>query len=297
MKLLLGVPIFCLTLLSLVPIQAKAQGETLLDPSQFTQVPSNESGYQFDSDYDQTDSIGEPKLLNMNYYGIFYGPSLGEFGSYQAGPVGPDHDRPILLKNFLNVGHSFNQDISLYGSAYWLWQPVENKGMQLMDPFLRLSYNSIFYKNGFNLYGDVRAHFPVTSFSRDCDMLFGLQTFEALTYEVPASRFTLGLYTSQRTNFFGEYGLGNDLELYFAPNINYQLSRTVTLTLMYEYQKSHFFGMAPFHFYGDETDIAPGLSWDVTPNLMVNPYFNIQTTKEVSLRSTSFGMMVNLNLL
>ena len=295
--LLLGLPL----VLGLIPEVARAAGENQQQiPVEAS--PQNPGGVGELPD-EVSESVAEEgseieKQININYFGIFYGPALQGTNSYQPAPGGQsDRDLPVILKNFLNVGHNLSEMVTVTATAYWVAQPVLDKNLEFQDPFVRASYNSILHWRGFNLYGDVRGHVPATAVSQQNDLVFGLQTFQALTYGVPESRFLYGLYASERRNFFGNEGYGNDVELYFALNMNYQFAPTLTTTLLFEVQRNHAYGDFRKGFYDNGTDIQPGISWDITPQIMVNPYLNILLGQSVSLRSTSVGMMMSWTLL
>ncbi len=237
--------------------------------------------------------------FNANYFGILYGPSVKKPTSYQPDFNGePNIDRPVFLKNFLSVGYNISPEYSVAATGYWLWQPVQGQKMVLQDPFVRVSDNFLIHSGNLNLYSDVRFHFPVTSYSHFSDLLFGAQTFQSLTYEVPSSRILLGLYGSLRGNWYGKYGFGNNLELYLAPNLNYQFSPTMAFTFLYEIQLSHLYGEKFHSFHNDGTDIEPGISWQATPSLLFNPYLNILIGDgSLSLSSTSLGLLVSWMLM
>ena len=99
-----------------------------------------------------------------------------------------------------------------------------------------------------------------------------------------------------RSNVFGKYGYGYDLELYLGPNVNYQISPTLLVTLLYEMRGSHTFGDKFGKLNSGGTDLQPGLTWDVTPHLMLNPYLNLLTGGKVNLSTTTFGLLANWNL-
>jgi len=253
----------------------------------------------------------EYSLLNINYFGIFYGPSVGNpTTGYQPDLGGkPDHDHPLLVRNFATFSHNFSDQLSLAATGYWTWQPVAPQSLDVQDPFLRLAYNSLVHVGGFNLYGDFRIHFPLSSLSQQMNEKLGAQLFEAGTYQVDQSKFMLGLYFSQRANFFGHQKIityqgryywqpaGDDLEFYLAPNINYQVSPKVSITVLYEMYASHTLGQKLFSLNSDGTDLEPGVAWEITPSIMLNPYLNLLTGGKVSLNSTSFGMMLSINLI
>ena len=235
---------------------------------------------------------------SINYFGILYGPGLKNTSSYQATPTGEvDPNRPVLVKNYLALGYNFTPDLILAGTAYWLWKPLAGQQAYMRDPYLRLGYDGIVRTDSLDLYTDLRVHFAVSNDSRDQDMLAGIQSFQILSYILPNAKTTLFLYSSQRVNIFGKQGFGNDLELYLGPAVHYRVAPTVSLTLLYEMQANHVFGDKPFKFVNDGTDLEPGVSWDITQNLNVNPYLNFYPGNKMNFETTSFGMLMSWKLM
>ena len=272
--------------------QPKTQRGSRTQQPQFNEELTDENG----------ESVADTRRfidrLNANYFAILYGPSVGTPSSYQPTPYGEqDLARPLLVQNFLGMGYNVSDAVTVGASAYWLWQPVLTQTITIKDPFLRVAHNSIISTERFNLYADVRLHFAVTPFSRASDLLAGLQTFQVASYQVGTTRLSLGLFASARLNVYGPRGVGNDLELYLAPNLTYQLSPKVGFTLVYEMAANHEFGADPFELFSGGTDLEPGITWQVTPSLSVNPYLNIMTGGKISLDSTSLGALVSWQLL
>jgi hypothetical protein len=229
-----------------------------------------------------------------NYYAIFFGPSVQNPSDFQVTPEGKlDKEKPLLVKNYLTAGYNFNPQWAIAATGYWTWEPTQNHSLTLQDPQARIANNSIISTDEFNWYGDLRAHFPVTSGSRDLDMLAGFQNFNFVSWTPTGSRFTFGSYVSARYNVFGRQGAGNDLELYLAPSINYQMRPNLALTFLYEMGASHFFGDDFGTLNNDGTDFEPGISWEVIPSLTVNPYLNLYPGNKVSWRTTSVGATVS----
>ena len=235
---------------------------------------------------------------SLNYFGILYGPSVQDPSSFQPTINGePDPERPVIMKNFLWVNYNLTNEIAVAPSAYFIYQPVLGQQVELRDPFLRISHSSVLHTEQFNLYADIRWHIPVSNFSRESDLRTGIQTYQVASYTIPSSRFTFGAYVSERVNFYGRRGNGNDFELYLGPNVNYQLSPKVALTMLYEATASHALGDPAFQFNNDGTDLEPGVSWDITQNLNFNPYLNFYTGGKVNLRSTAVGALIAWRLI
>ena len=259
-------------------------------------VTGGESVYS--EELGENENSGIANKFSLNYFGIFYGPSVRGPAVYQPDTRGvPDKDRPLLFKNFLGLGYNVSDAVAVSGTFQWTWQPVMRHEAQVQDPFLKVSHNSIFQVDSLNLYGDLRVHLPVSHISRDNELLFGVQSVQALSYSLPEANLLLGLVGSVRANRFGSRGFGNDLELYVAPNLNFQIRDTLALTLLYEIYASHGYGARAFSFAGDGTDLEPGLAWDLTPQLTFNPYLHIPLSGSVNLNSMTFGMMMNWALI
>lgn len=242
--------------------------------NEFTQVP----------DYSGT--------FNLSYFGILNGPTLTDLTTYRPDMMSVPN-QPVVVRNFLGLGYNLNNNITVSGTAYWNVQPVLNPQVQIQDPFLKISDNSLFQSGNFNLYSDVRFHFPVTSMSQASDLKMGVQSVNALTFIPEGSRFVFGLYASLWSNFYGQYGYGDDIFAYLGPNVSYQISPTLALTVLYDLQASHVLGDDLFNFYSNGTDLEPGIFWDITPRLSINPYLNILPGGNMSFSTTSFGMYMS----
>ena len=246
-----------------------------------------------ESDDEEPDHTGR---IGLDYFAIVYGPSISKPSAYQPTPYGQrDPDRPVEIRNFGSFSYNITHDIAIAPTVFWSWIAGQQQ-FTMHDPFLRVSHDSVFSTDLLNLYADARIHLPVSQESRDNHQFLGLQSLQSLTCGLGDSPFALGLYSSVRTNFFGDGGFGNDFELYLGPNLYVQFARHASLSFLYELQYNHQFGEKAFHFWTPGADFAPGVAWDVTPEVMLNPYLVLNTSGVVSLASTSFGMLMNWRL-
>lgn len=281
------------------PTEDQQAGTAVTEGSTQARVSTKTSPKESTDTQTESSTMTFGDRVSLNYFAIFYGPSVGEPSSYQATPTGErDENRPLLVKNYLSAGYRLSDYVSASATGYWAWRPVLGQQVFMRDPYVRIGHSSLINSGNFNLYADARLHFPITAGSREMDMLAGLQTFQMATYQLGASRWTLGLYGSARFNVYGVQGIGNpDLELYIGPNVNYQVSRNLALTLLYEMGTTHYYGDDPMNFYSEGSDLEPGLSWDITPRINVNPYLTIYTGEKISFDTTAFGMTLSLSLL
>ncbi len=249
--------------------------------------------------FDEGSDEGSGFPISLNYTNILFGPSLDGPSSFQPNAYGqPDINRPVFMKNFLSVAYSFNESWAITGTGYWLYRPVLGQELIMQDPFIRLSHAHLIHTDwGLNLYSDARVHFGVSNDSRNADLLTGAQGFSLLSWQIAQSRAMVGLRFSVRGNLYGPRGSGTDVELWFAPEAAYQLAPTLAATLLYEMGASHQFGDRSTFYTNDGTALEPGISWDPTPNVTINPYLVINTGGKITLASTSVGMFLTWTIL
>jgi hypothetical protein len=277
----------------------KAAAETETSP---TEVGAHEMPDGVSEADDVETPVSERSLKDrawLNYYGIYYGSSVTSPSSFQSGPYREkDPNRPVFIKNFVTAGLDLTDRFAIAATGFFTYAPsVQNNQFQMQDPSVRIADNSILNLGGFNWYGDARVHFAVTDASRMNDMLAGFQTFHYFSYTMDDSRWSPGLYFSARYNMYGKLGVGNDLDLYLAPAVNYSLSNSVALTFLYEMGASHTYGDDVGNLDNEGTDFQPGVLWKITQNLEVNPYLNIYTGGRIALNNTSFGMTLSWMML
>jgi hypothetical protein len=297
-SLLLGLALASASAHAAPEIESPTQAPAESAAGHRTSGPDDVAGNTSETEAD-TDGERSYKGFFANYTNILYGPSIRGTSSFQPTPEGrADRSRPVFMKNFLGLSYGFTETIALTASAYWWWQPVMGQTLTMQDPYFRLSDSSIFYTDwGMNLYSDFRVHPGVTDDSRQADQLFGLQSFSYLSWQVGESPLLTALRFSARYNVHGRQGFGTDAEFYFAPEANIRLNDHFLVTLLYEMGASHQFGDSPTYFTNDGTDFSPGIEWDPTPNLTINPYLTVLTGGKVDLASTSVGMFFNWTFL
>lgn len=235
--------------------------------------------------------------FSMNYTNILYGPSIGESSSYQPTREGlPDKSRPVFMKNFLSASFGFAEQWAVTATAYWWHRPVLGQEFTVQDPFIRVSNSSLLSTDwGLNLYSDLRLHPGVTDASRQADQIFGVQSFNYVSYEPGWGGLLTALRASARYNVHGRQGTGTDAEFYLAPEVNYRFNDQLAFTLLYEMGASHEFGDDATYFTNDGTDLEPGVEWNPTPDIVVNPYVTLHTGGKITLASTSVGMFFTWN--
>ena len=145
---------------------------------------------------------------------------------------------------------------------------------------------------------DARAYLPVGDVAASQDVVTGFRTSQRVTYKIPSTRWTLGSYSYIRTWVYGNNGRGfrNDLEIYLSPFAHYRITSNLVATLWTDVlQLGHQLNSAT-GLSNLPMDIEPGVLWEITSKISVNPYLNF-IPQSLSLNSTSIGMVINVAVL
>jgi hypothetical protein len=188
-------------------------------------------------------------------------------------------------------GYNITDHVRITPTAYWQWLPSAGGNYSVQDPFVKLSDDAIISEGNFNLYGDIRYHAPISNFSKAANITGSYQSVQVATYIPEGTRWMLNLFSSERAYTYGPQGYGNDFEVYIAPNIGYQITPKVQLTMLYETNLVHVYGNNPGTLEGDGTDLQPGVSIDLTNNINFHPYLSIYPSAP-SIASTSVGALL-----
>ena len=224
----------------------------------------------------------------VNYFGIYRGSSLSSLGS----PLQPkvdgtlDPTSPSMLDSSITAGYKVSKEwiVGAVGHFYLFpWNDPTGGGqkVQSLDPILFVSRPGLIDSQGFKLDTRLTMHLPVSKF----DTLASKHLATAISavfnarYEIPTTKLTVGTF-----GFLRGYIPAADLQpnapsytLTAAPYANYQISDNVAATLWVDLvQATRNYGTGIFSgLQNAQVDIEPGISWDITKNITINPVLNI----------------------
>lgn len=241
------------------------------------------------------------KQLSVTYFGIYDGFALSGANGLRPGDEYAKTSKAQRLRNYFNAGYKIDQNLVAGLGFDIYYQPVRGQDLTLRDPYLRVNNRKFISSGKFNVAADFRVYLPASRAAHMGHMLAGFRSTQITTYDIPNSRFTVGAFSLVRRNVFNGTALNNDAatqsEAYIGPNVTYKISPKVSLNLLYELAANQHQGQDIFDWNNDGTDLQPGVSWDVTPNLNINPYLNFYTGGKVNADTTSVGMYISATLL
>jgi hypothetical protein len=250
-----------------------------------------------------TTQASTPSRLSFSYYGVYQGPAL----SHPVNGGSIDSSTAEYADGEQNLANQFKLDISLSDNVFigpvlnFQLDPFMGQGFYPLDSGVRIGHRQILHSDELNLMADFRVMAPLKPSYTKNDEVIDLQSLQVFTYKVPKTKLTLGVLGFHQ---FQAYGSGiptrnpldsrdpKDFNLYFAPNMSYQFTPALAAVLYYEMYPWHKVGAKWNDWSNDPSDIAPGISWDITADVNFTPQLLIYPG---NLRWSTLGTVAYLS--
>lgn len=230
----------------------------------------------------------------LTYWGNYYGPAVSGTNQLSPGPVGfPSADQ--YLDSVVTASYKINPNLLLGVAQEFYYRPVVGQDLTLLDPAVRLQALHVIHNDHWDLKLEGWAYGGVTAPSRADGEFSGLKFVQNLNYS--NGNLTVGAYAYERQYFYDSTNplAGTSIEdrrWYLAPNGSYAIGKNVQVTMWVDWiQSLHFRGDTGFMPTNYPWDAEPGINWDITPQLSLNPYINVYPGNP-TLASTYFGMVI-----
>jgi hypothetical protein len=245
----------------------------------------------------------------LTYFGIYRGGSVNDPGNSLQPRIdgSPDPTSPQSLESYITTGYRFDKDMYVGVVTHFFYFPVGNlsdpkagTGMdaQMLDPALVFSKAKLVDNgNGLTIKGLITATLPLTSpdILRTQGLATGISPTMVLSWDVPKTKLNLGLYGYVTGYVPSATAAANArmYKIYAAPNGSYSLTKTVSATMWVDLIQATNTADKPFisGMSNYTADIEPGISWDITPKLTINPMLNIYPGNP-TLAATSFQAVI-----
>lgn len=262
--------------------------------------------------------------ISVSFASAFYGPSIAALDDSlqpdsQGGLSAASTRSPIFLKNYLSAMYKFNDKISAGPVLYFQSRPADNRAdlgaageadlYQMRDPYLKAQYSNLIKVRNYSMTADLRYSPGVTAATRrNADPArnnhqYGyMMTKQVHGLEIPNSDLSFGAVTYLIWNLYefstdASGALNNDFIIGAAPSLSYKLADNLTFNLAYEMEGLHKMTNTVTNWNNSSTDLAPSLSWDITPTVNVEPGVVLYTGNRVSWETTQFTMSFSWKLL
>lgn len=236
--------------------------------------------------------------LALNYWGAYYGPSLGGVSDYTPAYDGSDGDVQYL-DGVITAGYRPTKATMIGIGIPQIYTPfLENKGITTNNLFVRVSDSEVIHRGRFKVGLGSRIYLPTNKESRQSGFVTGLRFEQNSTYDFRKVPLTLGIFTYERPYLYNSKGLsGTPLTLYAAPYANYQFNQKLAATLWIDLiQLKQSRGQTLGEMQNAPVDFQPGVNWDVNDNLSLNPYLNLYPGN-LTAAASSLGLIVSAKVL
>ncbi len=235
---------------------------------------------------------------DVSYYGVYYGPSFGNMDARISDGYGRQTKTNQYFLNYLNLGYKPQADISAGVTVLSTYSPVMGQGLTALDPYLRLTDKKLVHTQNFNLYSELRFFLPITNDTHNLHKLVTPGTFQAVSYHIPGTRFTLGSWAKLYYSFWDSQAkVGDDWQAYLKPQVFYSISSKVTAAVYYEMQANHAINQSLGNWHSVLTDLQLGAMWDILPRVDINPYVQVATGSRVGVDTTAVGAQIFVTML
>lgn len=234
--------------------------------------------------------------LYLSYFATFHGPNLDNPGSSRTvkndGTLDPKSS--VNFDGDITAAYLVAPSIGVGPYIPFLASPVRGNGLTLGDVGIKLFDKKTVNSNGFTLATNIILQAPTSDYSQDRKMQYGIKTTPSIRYVFPNSRFSTGAFTEAKAYVGAKKG--KDFKLWAGPWVNYKVSPNFSLNMLYEMEADHFPGKPDFDFTSVLTDLQPGVVWNITPKVLVNPFLQIYTGEKITVGRTAIGAVVSATL-
>lgn len=216
---------------------------------------------------------------------IAYTPNIKGYNSNSNG---------IYFDSTLVTAYMIDKDIGIGPELNFWMTPVLGRGFDLQDSGVRVFNNHLIKTSQLNVSGNFIVQAPVSDFSKARGQDLGLKTTPSIRYRFKNSSFILGAFTEAKAYLGVESG--KTFKLWAEPFVNYELDDNIILTLGYEMEARHMRNASTFDFVNDHTDLQPGVRFQISKKIFVNPYINLYTGEKITSENTYLGAIVSASL-
>ncbi len=230
--------------------------------------------------------------------------ALTDLGSVrQPSPHRASEGDPIYARQTLTISYKLDDRYSVSGSfRAQLNAVIDDKGgLMVTEPWFTVSDSKLIVDGAYTMSAYLRYFMPTSNSSRSILGTGKIRFAQSQNYDVPNSRYSLGLDTFAQMSLYA-LETANNIEatrfaFYAAPAVNYKVSDSLTVGLTYEMANVQMRSTSLLEFVPDGTMLSPNLSWDITPSINFNPAIGINTGGKVSLDTTQFTGSLTIKLL
>jgi hypothetical protein len=241
--------------------------------------------------------------IALSYWCNWHGPSVGQPNSYVpnwnsdtpsvSNNNGGTTNGTLFGENVITAGYKFTPDRSVTFNLDVLSPFARGDAPVLANSYVSLRDKKFIKSGPWTQDVALRMYVPTASSYQKNGMIVAPALVDQISYDT--GDWTFAAWNRARVYTYSNAPDGAlQWTVDIAPNANWQFSKTVAATMWIDmiqlYQKKG----------GDVTnmfaDVEPGINWDVTPNISLNPYLNIYPNS-MTATATSINLLITAKAL
>ncbi len=243
-------------------------------------------------------SVSPLDRVRVKLWSNYSGPQIANPSKYTTDSFGKTTSKTQTGDSHLTAAYQLTPGLRPGIGIPFNFLPAADDKMQFKPLYFGLLDMRILEEGNFSFHADLRIYTPFGDIAEAQDVRSGIRTTQTILYRVPNSNWTFGSVTYFRVWMYGPKGTGyrNDVEIYFSPFADYRLTKTFYATLWTDVLQLGLQHGGKGGFSNLPVDLQPGVRWEVTPSLSLNPYLNFIPAR-VRLDTVNVGMVVNARFL
>jgi hypothetical protein len=248
-----------------------------------------------------TSTATSPGILENVHFSLFSnfkGPNVNDLGSAETvNGAGRTDSRQRMYFDSEAVGSYKLTETVGVGVVVPFWL-ISTKGLEfsLGDVGAKIYDKQTVATRDLTISTNLILQLPTNEFSKLSGMTLGVKTTPSIRYNVPQSRFTLGAWTEAKAYLGVTSDNGKLFKLWGAPYVSYQLGPKFSGVVQFEYEAGHFANSAALDFRTVQHDILTGVTYNINPQLMVEPYVAFYTTEKLSTNNAALGAIISASI-
>ncbi|MBI1860593.1 MAG: hypothetical protein HYR96_06725 [Deltaproteobacteria bacterium] len=216
--------------------------------------------------------------VRAKYWTKYSGAPLANLGSpFTTGLDGSTNSKNQNGDNLVTLGYQINSTFRPGIGVPFNFLPITRDVIQVKPIYVGLTDFTILEAGNLTVHGDARVYLPIGDVAALQDVRTGFRASQLVLYRIPDSNWLVGSSSYVRTYKYGDNGNGfrPDLEVFVSPFASYRMTDRLYAVLWADVlQLTHSYGEG-VGLTNALMDIQPGIRWDVTESIQVNPYVNI----------------------
>ncbi len=243
----------------------------------------------------ENSSVFSEKLYT-DFATTYHGSSLAEPDSSRAlnneGKLGLPST--VNFDSEIGMGYKLGETLRFGAVVPFLLVPAPGDNFILGDAGIKLSQRDTLNWRGVHLSTNIILQAPTSDYSKFRRMDVGIKTTPSLRYDVPNSSITIGAWNELK-EYLGATK-GPTFKIWTLPYAKLQMNRSLALQVSYELHLRHIANSdtALSHY---QHDLQPGLIWNITRSISVNPYLQFYSLNSIRAANTGFATYINAALL